>query len=175
MWYPCTPVTVSTMPSLPLSPAVPAIAMPTSHTSSTNKYREVVYRLDGPNRYISQSYEIRSSSRQSSPVPPPCMQHLKSANYSFVPQSVAPAKPSSSKTTSKNTVLVVQSREGLQQDQPDAKARAVEPSKSAAPPPAPRPRRLPTPELSDTDDDQPFCHCDSEKNCASALCRRALL
>ncbi|KAF2622667.1 hypothetical protein BU25DRAFT_415160 [Macroventuria anomochaeta] len=175
MWYPYTPTAGSTMPSLPSSSSAPAIVMPTSHSSSSVKYREVAYHLDGQDRYVAESYEVRSPSRQSPPAPRDMQHLLQPTEYSFAPQSVMRPSLTPSKPTSKRSIIIVPSRESLQQDQPDTKPGAIKASKPVAPPLAPRPRRLSTPDLSDIEDDQPFCHCDSKKKCASVSCRRTLL
>lgn len=163
------------MPSLPLTLAAPTTLMTTSHASNSHKCREVEYHLNGRDRYVAQSYEVRSPSHHSHIVPPASprsMQHPLSSKYSSLRRSAVRLerfKPKAGKS-----VVVVQSRECVLQDQAHTKAKAVKSSELTTPSPTPRPRRLPTPDLSDIDDDRPFCRCDSRKDCTSASCQRDL-
>lgn len=151
----------NTMPSLPISPEKPAKAMPAQDVSSSRKYREAEYHLDGKHRCVAQSYEVRPPSRPSSATSSPRMQHVQSARHSSSSESSASAKLSSSKIAQSKTVVVVQSPENAMQGAPDDNAKAAKASTLGGPPPAPRPRRLPTPELPDVKSDQSFCHCDA--------------
>lgn len=157
------------MPSLPVTTMNPAHLLTTSYTISSDKYREVAYHLNGRDGYVAQSYEVRLPSRRSpslSSDPSRFMMHASLTKRSSLEGSGA--KLNSSKSMSKKTVVVVQSRECVLQDQAH-KARVVKSSELTVPPPTSRPSRLATPDLSDIDDDRPFCHCDfrKERKCAS--------
>src|SRR5690242_2897316 len=157
------------MPSLPVTTMNPAHLWSVSQMMSSEKHREVTYHLNSRNGYVAQSYEVRSPSRRSptmSPAPPRFMLHAPLTKCSSLGGSGAKSNPS--KPMSKKTVVVVQSRECVLQDQAH-KARVIKSSELTVPPSTPRPSRLATPELSDIDDERPFCHCDfrKERKCAS--------
>ncbi|KAJ8112331.1 hypothetical protein OPT61_g5275 [Boeremia exigua] len=162
------------MPSLPMSAATPPVVITSNHTLNGNKYREVAYHLDGQNRYVAQSYDVRPFPQHSSPAHLPCTQRLLPIEYSSVRQSDTAARASPSTTTSKKPMVIVQSRGCVLQDKPHAKKTKVAECSRPIPPPTPRPRLLSSPELSDVEDDRPFCYCDASKNCVYASCRRAL-
>jgi hypothetical protein len=106
------------------------------------------------------------------------MQESQLAKYSFVPQFTMHSNFTSSMVASKKSIVIIQSREGIQQDTAATGTGDAKPSKSAAPPPTPRPCRLPTPELSDIDEERPFCDCEALRKVpikCQASCRRMLL
>jgi hypothetical protein len=167
MRYPCKPSTASTMSSLPERLSTSASAMRHTHPATHYNCREVLYHVDHQGRYAVQSCEVRPPSRQSPTRQPPSRQRLQESDDCPMLQPIERASLNRSRSTSRRAIIVVQSREGLRLDRPQVKGVLANSQKPAAPPPAPRPQRLPTPELSDLDDDEPFCHCDVEKKCDS--------
>ncbi|KAJ4989309.1 hypothetical protein SVAN01_05214 [Stagonosporopsis vannaccii] len=161
------------MPSLPLTSMTHATLTTAGHASSSDKYREVAYHFNGRDQCMAQSYEIRSPSHgvpALSPQPSRDTQHTLSPRRSSLRQSCA--RLDSFKPESGRSVLVVQSREYVLQDQAH-KATATNSEDFTEPPTTPRPRRLATPDLSDVDEDRPFCHCEFRKDCKSASCQQA--
>jgi hypothetical protein len=152
------------MPSLPLSSSAPKISKDAHHVPKTMKYREAKYHQDGQGRYVAQSYEIRAPSNQS-PLAPMSgnKQHMKSFEDSSRSQSVVAVDVSSQWKTLDRATNVVCSRESLQRPQRKVQIVQKEISISTPAPSAPRPRRLPTPELSDIEDERVFCGCDIKR------------
>jgi hypothetical protein len=151
------------MTSLPKQSSTPASAMHISQATTHTNHREILYNADNQGRYAVQSYEVREWTRTESPI----WQALQPTDNWPVLQSIERADLANSRSTSRSSVIVVQSREDSQLDKPGSKGMTAKLPKSAAPPPAPRPHRLSTPDLSDLDEDGPFCHCDAKKQCNS--------
>lgn len=177
MCHPCMSSTASTMPSLPKPSPV---AMHASQDLTQHNHRETSYHMDGQGQYAIQSYEIRAPSRHSVRTPPPRWRRLQPTDYSRVLHSIKREATIESTSGSRGSNIVAQSREACQLDKARFKDIAANPPKSLETPPAPRPRRLSTPDLSDLDEDRPFCSCDtrmkcnSKKGCLNKTCRRDL-
>lgn len=142
-------------------------AMKSIHTATRYIHREVLYHVDHEGRSTVQSYETRPASRRSTTMQQPSWQRPKASENHPALHCSERAGPNGSKSTSRSPIVIVQSREGPQFDSIESNGKAENSQRSAAPPPAPQPRRLPTPELSDLGDDEPFCHCDVKKKCGS--------
>ena len=165
MRYPGMPSAASTMSSPPKQSSTPASATKSSQTTMHYSRREVLYHADHQGRYAVQLYEVRPPSRHSTTTQRSSWQHPQPSNHYPMLQSVERASPTESRSASRNPIVIVQSRESLQLNRPESKGVAAISQKPAGTPPAPRPQRLPSPELSDLDDDEPFCCCDTKKKC----------
>jgi hypothetical protein len=165
MQYPGVLSAAPKMSSLPKQSSTPASVTKSSHVAMHYNRREVLYHADHRGRYAVQSYEVRPPSRQPTTTQRSNWQHPQPSNHYPVLQSVERASPTESRSASRNPIAIVQSRVSLQVNRPESKGVAAISQKLAAPPPAPRPQRLPSPELSDLDDDEPFCCCDIKKKC----------
>ena len=150
------------MPSFQMVSSAPLKIDSTHPVLKIEKYRESTYQEDSHGRYVAQPYEVQPPLRQSIPAATPYKNDFGTTTYSFGPQCTMRLELSSSRIKSKKPVIVAQSCEGFQQSTSKTKPRDAEPLKSAAIPSTPRPRRLSTPELSDSDEERPFCTCDSK-------------
>lgn len=152
-------IVVFTMPLLPSSASAPVTKTVNGHALEPKQYRDIAYHLDHQDRYITQSYEVWAPSHSSTLSIPPCMQHPQLTKNSFSSHSSTRTNSISPRVVPEKSLVVIQWLEGLQQDTSKAGNGNATPSKPAVPPPAPQPRRLPTPELSDIDEERPFCEC----------------
>ncbi|KZM19207.1 hypothetical protein ST47_g9649 [Ascochyta rabiei] len=143
------------MPSLPSSLSAPEMLGKNSHLPRADKYREVAYHQDDQGRYVAQSYPLW---RQPPPVKAPPKQRLQSKGDCSRTQPIVCAEQSFPRPGSKESSVIVQSRE----DRSGTKSRDIKYTKSLSPPPAPRLRRLSTPDLSDVDEERCFCDCDHD-------------
>lgn len=163
------------MPSLPLSPDGLVTSMHTKQPSSPGKYREVAYHLDGRDRYVAQSYGVRSPSYLLSPAPSPHMQHVQTVCHNNSSRYSRRTELHNPDGNSEKTVVVSQSVESHARGHQTVDTGVITSSRPVAPPAAPRQGRLSTPELFDTRKETSFCYCDLRKqDCVGVSCRRSL-
>lgn len=163
----CMP-TSSTMSSLPERSLTSASALKNTRPAVHYNRREMLYHVDHQGRYAVQSRDVRRPARQSPMTQPPYRRQLQASDDCPTLQPIGPAGPNQSRSTSRRNVLLVQSREGYQLDRSGSKSVAADSPGQVTTPPAPRPQRLPTPEISDPDEAEPFCYCDVKKKCDSS-------
>lgn len=159
------PSTASTMSLLQEGPSTSVSAI--RHTCPATHYnrREVLYHVDHQGRYAVQSRGAQPPSRQAPTMQEPSRQRLQASDDCPVSQSIERASPNKSRSTSRRPIVVVQSREDYQINSVGSKSTTANSQRPTTLPLAPRPQRLPTPELPNLNDDEPFCYCDVKKKC----------